>query len=117
MTTESVTVTPTEVRLTLRLKRGRWLRLSETRARLDRVSKYTITRLQRRYPCLAVSRPVWSVTDAPAPFGMPNYAHCLLGYVDLAPYTDKERFLTVLPDAMRDVTIPMNREQRRAQRD
>lgn len=117
---ETATVTPTEVRLRLRLKRSRFLlrigdsQLGELQAGLDRVSKYLITRLKRKYRALAVSRPIWSIDPENAPLGMQKYAYCYFGYIDCSPYTDKA-VLTLIPDATREVTIPMNRAMRRAQ--
>jgi hypothetical protein len=116
---ETTTVTPTEVAFALRLKRSRFLVLvgGEStlmlRRRLDRVSKYAITRLQRRYPSLAVSRPVWSVDAAPTGYGVPKRAFCYFGYIDLTGYTDQP-CLVLLKDAYDDVAFPLNRAARRA---
>jgi hypothetical protein len=104
---ETTTVTPTEVAFALRLKRSRFLVL------VDRVSKYAITRLQRRYPSLAVSRPVWSVDAAPTGYGVPKRAFCYFGYIDLTGYTDQP-CLVLLKDAYDDVAFPLNRAARRA---
>lgn len=116
MTTE---VVPSQVTLSLRLKQGRFLwsvgdQLSDLQARLDRVSKYAVRRLQRKYPSLAVSRPVWSVDRDPSLSPrLQRHAYCYVDYVDLAPYGGKPG-LTLLPPATVEVVMPPNRAQRRA---
>lgn len=115
----SVHVAPTEVAFSLRLKQGRFLwrigdQLGDLQSRLDRVSKYAITRLQRRYPSLAVSRPVWSVDrDAAVSAQLQRRAYCFFDYIDMSPYTDQPG-LAILPPATVEVVGAPNRAQRRA---
>jgi hypothetical protein len=116
---ETTTVTPTEVAFSLRLKQGRFLlrigdQLGDMQARLDRVSKYVVKRLQRRYPSLAVSRPVWSVDRDPSLSPqLQRRAYCFFDYIDMSPYTDQPG-LAILPPATVEVVGAPNRAQRRA---
>src|SRR5687767_9078376 len=110
------TVTPEEFKLALRLKRSRFLWHHQSEAelqyRLDRVSKYMITRLNRRYPTLGVSRPIWSVDQDPNGFGLPKVAYCYFNYIDMSPYTEK-RGVALLPGQYHEITLPLNRAARR----
>lgn len=118
----SITVAPTEFKFILRLKPSRFvLRISgsplgDLQQRLDRVSKYVVRRLQRKYPALAVSRPTWSLDTEPGVWGMPKRAFCYFDYLDLTPYTDEHK-LVILPPQTYEVAVPQNRAARRAQRD